>query len=91
MKAIKVVSVAGSAQISSLAANDKFKAEAVADTNGNPRVPDAYRTTYEFLRTWAVAADQGQGSKELHVVYTCPAVICRRKQQSSFALTGTRR
>ena len=61
MKAIKVVfgavgfsaiiAIAGNAQISSLAANDRLKAETVADTIGNLRVPDAYRTTYEFLGT----------------------------------------
>jgi hypothetical protein len=79
-----IIAVAGNAQMSSLAANDKFKAEAVADTNGNLRVPDAYRTTYEFLGTWAVAADQGQGSKELHVVYASPRTITAYRKDGHF-------
>ena len=70
MKGIKVValSAAGlSAMVAvvagwlmgSVAANSELKAEAVADANGNLHVPDAYRTTYQFLRTWAVAAEPG--------------------------------
>ena len=35
--------------------------QAVVDGGGNMHVPDTYRTTYEFLGSWAVAADQGQG------------------------------
>jgi Cytochrome P460 len=46
--------------------------EAVADADGNMRVPEGYRTNYEFLGSWAVAVDHGQGSKELHVVYASP-------------------
>src|SRR5262245_32236772 len=43
------------------------KAEAIVDVNGNLHVPDSYRTIYQFLGSWAVAANQGAGSKELHV------------------------
>ena len=76
MKAIKVVAV-GAAGLSamvavvvggrmgSVAADSELKAEAEAAANGNLHVPDAYRTTYQFLGAWAVAADQGQGSGEL--------------------------
>jgi Cytochrome P460 len=53
-------------------------------TNGNLRVPDAYRTTYEFLGTWAVAADAGQGSKELHVVYASPGTITAYRKDGRF-------
>jgi hypothetical protein len=35
-------------------------------------VPENYRREYEYLGSWAVAADQGQGSKDLHVVYASP-------------------
>jgi len=51
------------------------RTEAVADANGNLRVPAVYRTAYQFLGSWAVAADQGQGSKEVHVVYASPGTI----------------
>ena len=47
-------------------------AESVVDRNGDMHVPVNYRREYEYLGTWAVAADQGQGSKELHVVYASP-------------------
>jgi hypothetical protein len=49
------------------ATNDP-RTEKVVDASGNFRVPGDYRTAYQFLGSWAVAADQGQGSKEIHVV-----------------------
>src|SRR5262249_44166065 len=51
------------------------KSEAVEDASGNLHVPDDYRTTYESLGSWALAADQGQGSKSLHIVYASPGTI----------------
>jgi len=61
MKAIRVavsaagiaamVAVVASGQMASVAADGELKVEAVAETNGNLHVPDAYRTTYEFLGT----------------------------------------
>ena len=38
---------------------------AAVDASGNIRVPANYRTTYEFLGSWSVAADQGAGAKQL--------------------------
>ena len=63
----------------------RVQAEPVTDTKGNLHVPEAYRTTYEFLGTWAVAADQGQGSQELHVVYASPGTIAAYRQDGHFA------
>lgn len=60
------------------------KAKAVVDANGNMRVPDGYRTTYEFLGTWVVASDQGPGAKELHVVYASPGVIAEYRKNGVF-------
>jgi hypothetical protein len=54
-------------------ANDP-KTETVVDASGNLRVPGNYRTTYQSLGSWAVAADQGQGAKEIHVVNWSPGV-----------------
>jgi hypothetical protein len=51
------------------------KAESVVDANGNLRVPADYRTSYQFLGSWAVAAGQVQGAKNLHVVYASPGTI----------------
>ena len=46
--------------------------EAVVDAQGNLHVPSNYRTAYEFLGTWAIAADKGLGSSEFHIVYATP-------------------
>jgi hypothetical protein len=53
---------------------DGQQTEGVVDANGNLRVPARYRTAYEFLGSWGVAAE-GQGSKEIHVVYASPGAI----------------
>ena len=45
---------------------------AVVDQQGNLHVPPKYRAEYEFLGTWAIAANKGVGSSELHVVYANP-------------------
>src|SRR3981189_3753635 len=94
MKAIRVavsaagmaamVAVVASGQRALVAADGELKAEAAADANGNLRVPNAYRTTYEFLGTWAVAADHGQGSQELHVVYASPGTITAYRRDGHF-------
>jgi hypothetical protein len=79
-----MVAVVASGQTALVAADGELKAEAAADTNGNLRVPNAYRTTYEFLGTWAVAADHGQGSQELHVVYASPGTITAYRRDGHF-------
>ena len=70
-----IVALAAHGQIDPSASSSGKKTEAVVDAAGNLRVPDSYRTTYEFLGSWAVAADQSPGSKELHVVYASPGTI----------------
>jgi hypothetical protein len=50
------------------AANDPTT-EKVVDISGSLRVPGDYRTAYQSLGSWAVAADHGEGSKEIHIVY----------------------
>jgi hypothetical protein len=61
-----------------------LETETVADANGNLRVPADYRTVYQFLGSWAVAAEQGQGSKEMHVVYASPGTISAYRQDGQF-------
>lgn len=48
---------------------------AVVDDKGNLRVPADYQAAYQFLGSWAVAADDGPGAKEMHVVYASPGTI----------------
>ncbi len=47
----------------------------VVDATGNIRVPDDYRTRYQHLGSFAIAADHGEGSKEIHTVYASPGTI----------------
>src|SRR5262249_48703434 len=49
--------------------------EAVVDAQGNLHVPSNYRAAYEFLGTWAIAANKGLGSSELHKVFASPGSI----------------
>ena len=56
----------------------------VVDAEGALRVPVDYRIAYQALGTWAVAAEQGQGSKELHVVYASPGTIEAYRKDGRF-------
>jgi Cytochrome P460 len=94
MQAINIVGigVAGLSALVAVAAHGQDptasskapKVEAVADASGSLHVPDAYRTTYQALGTWAVAADQTKGSKELHVVYASPGAITDYRRDGRF-------
>ena len=57
---------------------------AVVDGKGNLRVPSDYRTAYRTLGSWAVAKDDGPGSKELHVVYASPGTIAAYRKDGHF-------
>lgn len=61
------------------------RADAAVDRYGSLRVPKDYRSTYQYLGSWAVAADEGQGSKELHVVYASPGTVDAYKETGHFA------
>jgi len=61
-------------------------AAAVVDANGNLKVPADYRTAYQFLGSWALAAEKGQpGSKNIHVVYASPGTIAAYRKDGHFA------
>jgi hypothetical protein len=82
---ISVISaVIANGQMSTTASNNDPKSEAVVDANGNLHVPEAYRTSYQSLGSWAVASDQGTGSKELHVVYASPGTITAYRKDGRF-------
>jgi hypothetical protein len=56
----------------------------VVDARGNLRVPTHYRTRYQFLGTWAVAADTGQGAKQMHQVYASPGTVAAYEDSGHF-------
>jgi hypothetical protein len=59
--------------VSTFGAAQTAKEEAAAvDTSGHIHLPSDYRLRYQFLGSWSVAADTGQGAKEMHVVYASP-------------------
>jgi Cytochrome P460 len=79
-----MVALAAVGQVGTTAPSNGPKVDAVVDATGEMRVPDNYLTTYQFLGTWAVASDQGQGSKELHVVYASPGTITAYRKDGRF-------
>jgi hypothetical protein len=58
--------------------------ESVVDANGNLHVPHEYGTTYQFLGSWAVANDHGQGAKQVHIVYASPGTIAAYHKTGRF-------
>jgi hypothetical protein len=59
-------------------------AKAVVDANGNLRVPADYRTSYQFLGSWAVADGVGKSPNQLHVVYASPGTIAAHRRDKRF-------
>jgi hypothetical protein len=56
----------------------------MVDARGNLQVPEDYRTAYQFLGAWAIAAEQGNGSQQLPVVYASPGTIAAYRKAGSF-------
>jgi hypothetical protein len=56
----------------------------VVDATGNLRVPENYRTRYQHLGSWAIAADSGRSSKEMHDVYASPGAIDAYREAGHF-------
>jgi hypothetical protein len=81
---LSLLAVTAIARTSLSAASDEMRADAVVDARGTLRVPAGYRSTYRYLGTWAVAADEGQGSKQLHVVYASPGAIAAYRKDGHF-------
>ena len=76
--------IAAYGQMDSARSGNGHKAEAVEDAAGNLHVPEAYRTTYQSLGSWAVSADQEKGSKELHLVYASPGTVAAYSRDGHF-------
>jgi hypothetical protein len=81
---LSAISLAAFGQMGMTAATSGPKAATIVDAHGNLRVPADYRTTYQFLGNWAVAADEGEGSKEAHVVYASPGTIAAYREEGHF-------
>jgi hypothetical protein len=81
---VAAVVLAAQAQMVTSESGTKPKAETAVDASGNMHVPDDYWTAYELLGSWAVAADEGRGSKELHVVYASPGTIAAYRKNGHF-------
>src|SRR5262249_18109898 len=77
--------VAAEVQNHVTAATNDRSTQAVVDAQGNLRVPEDYRTAYQFLGAWAIAADQGKGSQQLHVVYASPGTAAAYRKDGHFA------
>ena len=56
----------------------------VVDAAGHLRVPADYRNVYQALGSWAIAANSGQGSKEMHAVYASPGAIDAYRKTGHF-------
>lgn len=63
---------------------DARTAQTVVDAEGNLRVPADYRTTYQFLGSWAVASGVSKTPDQLHVVYASPGTISAYLHDSHF-------
>jgi hypothetical protein len=81
---LAITAIAAHGRIDTAASSGEPKTESVADANGNLHVPDDYRTAYQFLGSWAVAADEGQGSKDIHVVYASPGTVTAYRKDGHF-------
>ncbi|MFA6115247.1 MAG: cytochrome P460 family protein [Sphingomonas sp.] len=75
--------VAGCAQKPATGAGPAAADTSIVDAGGNMRVPTDYRTTYQTLGTWAIAAD-GKGSKEMHIVYASPGAAAAYQKTRQF-------
>lgn len=89
MKILYIVALltAGASAVGSIAGiggQGGTSAASVVDADGNLRVPAHYRTSYQFLGSWAIAADKGQGSKGLHIVYASPGAIAAYRKNGHF-------
>ena len=57
---------------------------AVVDAKGSLRVPADYRTSYQFLGSWAVADAVGKAPDQLHIVYASPGTISAYRGDKRF-------
>jgi len=46
-----------------------------ADAQGNISVPSDYRSTFQYLGSWAIAKGDGKGAEQIHTVYASPGAV----------------
>ena len=80
-----IIAIAALGSMQATAISSASQTEAAVDAEGNLRVPRDYQTTYQQLGSWAVAADEGRGAKELHVVLASPGSIEGYRKDGRFA------
>jgi hypothetical protein len=80
-----IIAIAALGSIQATAISSASQTEAAVDAEGNLHVPRDYQTTYQPLGSWAVAADEGRGSKELHVVLASPGSVEAYRKDGRFA------
>lgn len=85
LASVAAASLAAYAQTSTSEIASSPKAEGVVDAKGNLRVPEDYRTAYQFLGAWAVADEKNKGSKEMHLVFASPGTIAAYQKNGGFA------
>jgi hypothetical protein len=78
------VAIAALSPMQAISISNASQTQAAVDAQGNLRVPSDYRTTYEALGSWAIATDEGRGSKELHVVLASPGSIEAYRKDGRF-------
>ena len=81
---VATIALVGYGAMKGIAAAESSSAATVVDAGGNLRVPQDYLTTYQPLGSWAIAADQGRGSKELHNVFASPGSIEAYRKDGHF-------
>src|SRR6201984_281886 len=78
------IAIAALSPMQAISISSASQTQAAAAAEGTLRVPPDYRTTYEALGSWAIAADQGRGSKELHFVLASPGSIEAYRKDGRF-------
>jgi Cytochrome P460 len=79
-----IIAIAALGSMQATAISSASQTEAAVDAEGNLRVPRDYQTTYQQLGSWAVAADEGRGAKQLHVVLASPGSIEAYRKDGRF-------
>ena len=69
------IGAAADSKMRPTSANARSSTQPPVDTSDNLHVPADYRTTYQFLGTWAVEPEKAASPKQLHNVYGSPSAI----------------
>jgi hypothetical protein len=79
-----IIAIAALGSMQATAISSASQTEAAVGAEGNLHVPRDYQTTYQPLGSWAVAADEGRGAKQLHVVLASPGSIEAYRKDGRF-------